>query len=35
MDGKRLIEKISPQKVREAAPHCDRLFETISEIIGE
>ncbi len=32
--GAKLLEIISPQKVRQAAPHCDRLFETISEIIG-
>ncbi|HEY0459758.1 MAG TPA: DUF4276 family protein [Pyrinomonadaceae bacterium] len=33
--GAKLLELISPQKVRDAAPHCDRLFETISEKINE
>jgi len=32
--GAKLLELISPQKVRKAAPHCRRLFETITEAIG-
>ena len=30
-----LLQKIDSQKVRAAAPHCDRLFKTISDKIGE
>jgi Domain of unknown function (DUF4276) len=33
--GAKLLEIISSQKVREAAPHCDRLFQIISEKIDE
>jgi hypothetical protein len=33
--GSKLLETISSQKVREAAPHCDRLFQIISEKIDE
>ncbi len=29
MDGKRLIEKIKLRKVRDAAPHCEKLFDSI------
>jgi len=32
-DGAKLLEKISPQKVREAAPHCSELFKAISNEI--
>lgn len=31
--GAKLLEIINPQKVREAAPHCERLFVTIKEVI--
>jgi Domain of unknown function (DUF4276) len=30
--GAKLLELINPQKVRAAAPHCDKLFTTIVEI---
>jgi len=33
--GAKILEIISSQKVRDAAPHCDRLFETILAKIGE
>ncbi len=33
--GAKLLEIINPQKVREAAPHCERLFQIISEKIDE
>jgi hypothetical protein len=32
-DGAKLLELINPQKVREAAPHCEKLFTAISEAI--
>ena len=32
-DGAKILEKINPQKVRASAPHCDKLFKTISEKI--
>ena len=32
-DGAKLLELINPNKVRESAPHCERLFVTIREII--
>lgn len=32
--GAKILEKISPQKVRAAAPHCNELFKNILEIIG-
>ena len=31
--GAKTLELISPNKVRAAAPHCERLFKTISEVI--
>ncbi len=31
--GAKILEKINPQKVREVAPHCRRLFETILDKI--
>lgn len=31
--GAKILELINPQKVREAAPHCERLFKTIKEEI--
>ena len=31
--GAKLLELINPQKVREVAPHCKRLFETIAKKI--
>jgi hypothetical protein len=31
--GAKILELVNPQKVREAAPHCDKLFKTISEKI--
>jgi len=34
-DGAKLLEKINPQKVRAAAPHCERLFETITREVAE
>lgn len=33
--GAKILEIISPQKVRRASPNCDRLFETISRKIDE
>jgi len=33
--GAKLLELINPQKVREAAPHCEKLFDSISEKIRE
>ena len=33
--GAKLLELINPQKVREAAPHCERLFEIILGQIKE
>ena len=33
-DGAKLLELINPNKVREAAPHCRRLFEIISAQIS-
>lgn len=30
--GAKLLELINPQKVRKAAPHCDKLFTTIGEV---
>ncbi len=33
--GSKLLEFIKPQKVREAALHCERLFQIISEKINE
>jgi len=33
-DGAKILELVSPKKVRKAAPHCRRLFETITEAIG-
>jgi hypothetical protein len=32
--GAKILELINPKKVRQAAPHCRRLFETITEAIG-
>ena len=29
-DGAKLLEKINPRKVREAAPHCEKLFKAVS-----
>ena len=31
--GAKILELINPQKVRESAPHCKRLFETIAKEI--
>lgn len=31
--GAKLLELINPNKVRESAPHCERLFVTIREVI--
>ena len=31
--GAKILELINPQKVRQAAPHCERLFRTIKEEI--
>ena len=31
--GAKLLELINPQKVRKAAPHCEKLFTAISEAI--
>lgn len=31
--GAKILEIINPQKVRDAAPHCERLFKTILEKI--
>jgi hypothetical protein len=31
--GTKILELINPQKIREAAPHCRKLFEAISEKI--
>ncbi len=33
-DSGKILGEISPQKVSEAAPHCRRLFESITEAIG-
>ena len=33
--GAKLLELIDPQKVRAAAPHCEKLFDSISEKIRE
>ena len=33
--GAKILELINPQKVRAAAPHCEKLFKTISEKIEE
>lgn len=32
--GSELLSRIDPQKVRQASPHCNRLFDTISEVIA-
>lgn len=32
-DGAALLQRIRPAKVREALPHCDRLFSTIEGLI--
>jgi hypothetical protein len=29
--GPKLLQLIDPQKIREAAPHCEKLFATILE----
>ena len=34
-DSGKILGEIRPQKVREAAPHCERLFETIVKEIGK
>ena len=31
--GAKILELVNPQKVRQAAPHCERLFETIANEI--
>ncbi len=33
--GAKILEIINPQKVRESAPHCEKLFKEILEIIGK
>jgi len=33
--GPKILELVDTQKVRNAAPHCDRLFKKLSEKIGE
>jgi len=33
--GPKILELLDVQKVRKAAHHCDRLFTTLSEKIGE
>lgn len=33
--GAKILELVNPQKVRDAAPYCERLFKIISQEIGE
>ncbi len=35
IDSGKILGEIRPQKVRAAAPHCERLFKTIKEEIGK